>query len=301
MTTKDDGVLRGFDTGATRDTAEGKLDYEGFLSPAVLQQFARYMNMNRLQSDGKLRDSDNWQKGIPMDVYMKSGYRHFFEWWNIHRRCDKGSRREEIDLVAGITGLMFNCMGYLHEWLKENPEVRFDDDEPTKEMRERQLRVEADREAEGHVEERIPVCSECRALAGEPHFYNCPLRIRFEEATNMAQDSQLSVDVDDYTEHPDPRADTTGTEIWLKTMDQLTDTIDRMRENIQKVNNPAMTIPGEPEEDACTELDEELDDMMDEDQGNCDLCRWEGLSIYEHPCDCCAGPDFKYFSKEDEK
>ena len=138
MTTKDDGVLRSFDTGATRDTAEGKLDYEGFLSPTVLRQYARFMNMNRLQSDGKLRDSDNWQKGIDMDVYMKSGFRHFFEWWEAHRDVVHSNR---IDKVAAICGLMFNCMGYLHEWLKDNNEVRFDADEPTKEMAERQKNI----------------------------------------------------------------------------------------------------------------------------------------------------------------
>ena len=136
--TKDDGTLRGFDTGATRDTAEGKLDYEGFLSPRVMLQFAKYMNMNRLQSDGKLRSSDNWQKGIPMDVYMKSGHRHFFEWWYEHR-LEKPDKRHQI---ASLCGLLFNTMGYLHEMLKGMPVVDFDGDEPTPEMAERQEKIE---------------------------------------------------------------------------------------------------------------------------------------------------------------
>jgi len=136
--TKDDGTLRSFNTGATRDTGEGKLDFEGFLSPAVLKQFAKFMNMNRLQSDGELRDSDNWQNGIPTDVYMKSGYRHFFEWWEFHRQIDHRDRDGMIEGIGAMCGLMFNVMGYLHEWLKINPMVRFDDDEPTFEMKERQ-------------------------------------------------------------------------------------------------------------------------------------------------------------------
>ena len=140
MTTKDDGTLRSFETGATRDTNEGKLDFEGFLSPAVLHQFARYMNMNRLQSDGNLRDSDNWQKGMPFDVYMKSGFRHFFEWWIQHRTGGE-PHEDRIAMVGAICGVMFNCMGYLHEWLKHNDEVRFDDNEPTPEMAERQERL----------------------------------------------------------------------------------------------------------------------------------------------------------------
>ncbi|MBW2645221.1 MAG: hypothetical protein JRE23_03395 [Deltaproteobacteria bacterium] len=138
----DDKVMRSFDTGATRDTAEGKLDLEGFLSPAVLHQYAKFMNMNRLQSDGQLRDSDNWQKGIPMDVYMKSGYRHFHDWWTGHR----GSFNLMIDrkpIMAALCGLLFNVMGYIHEELKLHPEVDFDGDEPTPEMKLRQDRVKS--------------------------------------------------------------------------------------------------------------------------------------------------------------
>ena len=70
--------MRKFDSGATRDIVEDKFDFEGFLSPLVLNRYAEYMNKHRKQSDGNLRDSDNWQKGIPMKVYMKSGFRHFF-------------------------------------------------------------------------------------------------------------------------------------------------------------------------------------------------------------------------------
>lgn len=103
--------VRTFDTGANRDTAEGKLDYEGFLSPKVLKQYAQYMHTNRHLNNGDVRDSDNWQKGIPCDVYMKSMFRHFIEVWSIHR----GS---EGDINEALCALMFNVMGYLHESLK---------------------------------------------------------------------------------------------------------------------------------------------------------------------------------------
>jgi hypothetical protein len=139
-TVADDKVMRSFDTGATRDTAEGKLDYEGFLSPAVLRQYAKFMNMNRLQSDGKLRDSDNWQKGIPMDVYMKSGYRHFNDWWAGHRK-GASPMIDRKPVMAALCGLLFNVMGYMHEELKRHPEVDFDGDEPTPEMKERQAKL----------------------------------------------------------------------------------------------------------------------------------------------------------------
>ena len=143
---KDDGTLRTFESGATRDTAEGKLDFEGFLSPGVLHQFARYMNMNRLQSDGSLRTSDNWQKGISKSAYMKSAWRHFFEWWAAHRLCmSDPNAQDSVGYMAAMCGLLFNVMGYMHEWLKTNSEVRFDEDEPTVEMQER-LRTQAKEE-----------------------------------------------------------------------------------------------------------------------------------------------------------
>lgn len=108
--------MRRFETGATRDAEDGKLDYEGFLSPQVLERFAQYMHKHRIQADGSLRDSDNWQKGIPLDAYMKSAWRHHMDWWTIHR--DKGV--QDLDeLEDAICALMFNAMGYLHELIKE--------------------------------------------------------------------------------------------------------------------------------------------------------------------------------------
>lgn len=106
--------IRQFNTGATRDTDEGKYDYEGFLSPLVIERFGQYMNKHRKQSDGSLRDSDNWQKGIPFDAYMKSAWRHFIDWWKEHRRF--GSREGIEDALCA---LLFNVQGYLHEYLKK--------------------------------------------------------------------------------------------------------------------------------------------------------------------------------------
>ena len=106
-------AIRKFDTGATRDTDVGKPDYEGFLSPLVIERFGEYMTKHRKQSDGGLRDSDNWQKGIPKDVYMKSGWRHFFAWWKEHRGLATPDGLEEA-----LCAVMFNAMGYLHEHLK---------------------------------------------------------------------------------------------------------------------------------------------------------------------------------------
>ncbi len=102
---------RTFETGATRDVDESKLDYEGFLSPLVLKRYAEYMHRNRYQADGAVRTGDNWQKGMPFDSYMKSGFRHFMEWWALHR-AGNGASDE------ALCALLFNTMGYLHELLK---------------------------------------------------------------------------------------------------------------------------------------------------------------------------------------
>jgi hypothetical protein len=135
--TTDDKVMRSFDTGATRDTADGKLDMEGFTHPMVEKQFAKYMNMNRLQSDGQLRDSDNWQKGIPQDAYIKSLKRHYDEVWANHRGFHEDG---EAGIIAALCGIIFNAKGYLLEHLKYHDFVLqdFDGDDPTPEMADRQ-------------------------------------------------------------------------------------------------------------------------------------------------------------------
>lgn len=111
--------MREFDTGATRNVDETKLDYEGFLSPLAMKRFAEYMNANRKQADGKFRDSDNWQKGIPNDSYMKSAWRHFFAMWCNHR----GVEADE-DMETSCCALIFNVQGYLHELLKAKKQDR---------------------------------------------------------------------------------------------------------------------------------------------------------------------------------
>ena len=104
---------RTFESGATRDTDTGKLDYEGFLSPLVLERYAQYLNKHRTMKDGTERASDNWQNGIPLSVYMKSLLRHVVAVWTIHR----GWPHKE-DLEEALCAVMFNTMGYLHEILK---------------------------------------------------------------------------------------------------------------------------------------------------------------------------------------
>jgi hypothetical protein len=108
--------IRTFETGATRDSVEGKLDFEGFLSPFALERYAQYMHRHRVQPDGSLRDSDNWQKGIPQAEYMKSLWRHFFAAWKIWRGGRVVDERDghDVSLEETMCAILFNAMGFLH-------------------------------------------------------------------------------------------------------------------------------------------------------------------------------------------
>jgi hypothetical protein len=105
--------MREYKSGATRDDDRDKLDFEGFLSPLVLKRYCEYLHEHRTQADGKLRDSDNWQKGIPKDTYMKSKIRHGV---TTHLIYDGFS---DEDIEESLCAEIFNAMGYLFELLKE--------------------------------------------------------------------------------------------------------------------------------------------------------------------------------------
>lgn len=116
--------IRQFNTGATRDSEEGKYDFEGFLSPIVIEAYAKYMHKHRKQSDGSLRDSDNWQKGFGdkhFDVCIKSLWRHFVDLWFLHRgyiRKD-GKDGHTITKEEALMAMLFNIMAYAYKFLKE--------------------------------------------------------------------------------------------------------------------------------------------------------------------------------------
>lgn len=108
------GVLnRTFASGANRNPDTGKLDYEGFLSPRVLKRFAQYMDKHRTLADGSRRESDNWQKGIPIEVYAKSKFRHDFDVW-----CWRRGVAIDEPIEDALCASLFNTMGLLLEVMK---------------------------------------------------------------------------------------------------------------------------------------------------------------------------------------
>lgn len=104
--------MRTFPSGAIRDSDDEKLDPEGFLSPLAINRYCEYMHRHRRQADGGLRSSDNWQKGMPVDAYMKSLCRHLHDAHLCHRDCSAIARSSISDALCGV---IFNAMGYLHE------------------------------------------------------------------------------------------------------------------------------------------------------------------------------------------
>lgn len=106
--------MRTFDTGATRDTLEGKLSYKRALSPAVLQRYVQYLAKHRKQADGNLRDFDNWKHGIPQDDYLDSLLRHVWDMWLFHngKKIDESVTPEDL-----LCAIIFNASGYLFELL----------------------------------------------------------------------------------------------------------------------------------------------------------------------------------------
>ena len=111
--------MRTFDTGAIRDDGENKIDPEACLSPLVVERFSHYMLQHCTQADGGTRSHDNWQKGMPREVWIKSSWRHFLAWWTLHRQgVVWGDEVEDV-----LCAVMFNVMGYLHACLVTRHEV----------------------------------------------------------------------------------------------------------------------------------------------------------------------------------
>ena len=132
--------MRTFETGATRDTDGLKNDYEGFNNPLVEKEYGDYMNKHRVQADGNLRDSDNWQKGMGKSTMMKSLHRHQMDLWALHRgyyvykrRTPEGEETiyyinkpetipadyQVVTVEDSLGGIKFNTNGYWLEHIKE--------------------------------------------------------------------------------------------------------------------------------------------------------------------------------------
>jgi hypothetical protein len=115
---------RTFSTGANRNSDEGKYDYEGFNNPIVDFSFAKYMHFHRKLEDGTMRDSDNWQKGMPKTEIVKSLIRHVQDIKLIHRGIKVVEDGKEVSLEHAINGAKFNLNALMLDLLKDVKEIR---------------------------------------------------------------------------------------------------------------------------------------------------------------------------------
>lgn len=110
------GKIRRFSTGATRDDDTNKPEPWKFTSPLVQKRFDEYMLHHRSQSDGNLRESDNWKKGISPQSYMDSMSRHVEDLRLIWDGYPQEART--TDITEALMAVLFNVQGMAHELLK---------------------------------------------------------------------------------------------------------------------------------------------------------------------------------------
>jgi len=111
--------LRNFDTGAIRDNDDSKINYQGALSPLVLEAYGAYIQKHSLLPDGTRRNNKNWQNLFGTheehrQVCIESAWRHFIDLLMEHDGYDS---RDGLDEAIG--GLMFNIQAYWFSVLKE--------------------------------------------------------------------------------------------------------------------------------------------------------------------------------------
>ena len=98
---------RQFDTGAQRDTSEGKLR----MSLLPQQELERVMR--RYLDGAEKYGENNWIKGMPMSVYYDCMHRHLLAWW-------RGDDTE--DHAAAVVWNMLCAM-----WTEKNGDKKLDD------------------------------------------------------------------------------------------------------------------------------------------------------------------------------
>lgn len=95
--TKDSGARQEFDTGAKRDTQDGKPRYS-LISPFAMKRLAMLMVRGAIKYD-----EWNWEKGMPFSRLYDSAERHLKQFY-------LGEEPDEDHLAA----VLFNIMAIIH-------------------------------------------------------------------------------------------------------------------------------------------------------------------------------------------
>ena len=104
---------RKFDSGASRNSDDGKHDIDGFTCPLNEDSFYAYMHKHRQLEDGSLRPADNWKLGIPPEQLMKSLRRHRHEVDMIIAGFSDG------DIIEALNAERFNSEALKRHYLLE--------------------------------------------------------------------------------------------------------------------------------------------------------------------------------------
>lgn len=97
--------ITNFDTGAIRDSLEGKEMYTETISWTALRRYAQYMTGKREKYGG-----GNFKKGIPAESYENSLMRHVVKY--LTNKLEGGDLEKGEDHLAAI---VFNTFGLMHE------------------------------------------------------------------------------------------------------------------------------------------------------------------------------------------
>jgi len=93
---KDSGKRRKFGKGAVRDIITGKGRFD-LISPIALMRLAKHY-----ENGGNKYDDRNWEKGMPLSVYLDSMERHLNKFKEGHREEDH------------MTAVAWNSFGLIH-------------------------------------------------------------------------------------------------------------------------------------------------------------------------------------------
>jgi len=117
-----------FETGSSRNSDEGKLDYAGFNAPIVEWIFAQYMHKHRFLEDGTMRASDNWQKGFPQEEILKSLVRHVKDLELIAAGYNLTEHGKDVSMTDVLCAIRFNTNAYILSIVKgleaQSPELK---------------------------------------------------------------------------------------------------------------------------------------------------------------------------------
>ena len=82
FTVKDSGQRQKFPTGAQRDTQEGKGRFDLLPCHAITRLAKLY------EAGAKKYDDNNWRKGIPLNRFLDSAFRHLYKFMDGQRDED---------------------------------------------------------------------------------------------------------------------------------------------------------------------------------------------------------------------